>query len=540
MLTHARDLITGGWRYACGLREFLGVTVDLDEAERILKHQLEDREESFLRLVELGIYANPRNPYRRLLLHAGFRLADVQSLVRELGLETALERLYAVGVYVTLDEFKGRAPIQREGLDFSVKDTDFNNSLLTPHYQGTTSASRGGGSRLEIDFEFIANDALGSLCALTANGVIDRPVVVGQASPPSVHGLKTVFRLARMGRMPKKWFSSSKPLWNRQGLQGRALTIYTLVASRLYGRPMPRPQHPKPSAIVRFLAQEVRSGTPALVYAVPSQAVRICLAAEEAGADIAGTAFFGGGEPYTAGKAEVLKRVGAAGMPSYGMNESGQLSYSCGAPAGPDDMHLMRDKVAVLQVPLQIAPGPKVGALFLTTLVPSTPKLMLNVESGDYAVMEERDCGCLLQTLGFTTHIREVRSYEKLTSEGVMFMGSMLHELLDEQLPARFGGSATDYQLVEEEQDGLPRVSIVVSPRIGVVDEEAVKQVLVESVGFADWSRRMAEQWRKAGTLRVERREPYATLSSKILPLHVLGRHATSPAAAKTKDEPAI
>lgn len=537
MLRHARDLIRGGWRYARGLREFLAVTVDLSEAERILRYQLEHREESFLRLVELGIYANPQSPYRRLLLQAGFQLEDVQSLVRKLGLEAALERLYGAGVYVTLDEFKGRAPIQREGLNFSVKDTDFSNPLLTPHYQGTTSASRGGGTRLEIDFDFIANDALGSLCALTANGVIDRPVVVGQASPPSVHGLKTMFRMARMGHMPEKWFSSSKPLWNRQGLQGRALTIYTLVASHLYGRPMPRPQHPKSSEIVRYLARAAGSGAPALVYAVPSQAVRICLAAEEAGINIAGTAFFGGGEPYTAGKAKVLKRLGAVGMPSYGMNESGQLSYCCGAPAAPDDMHLMRDKVSVLQVPLQIASGPKVGALFHTTLVPSTPKLMLNVESGDYAVMEERDCGCLLQTLGFTTHIRDVRSYEKLTSEGVMFMGSMLHELLDEKLPARFGGSATDYQLVEAEEDGLPRVSIVVSPRIGVVDEEAVKRVLIESVGFADWSRRMADQWLKAGTLRVERREPYATLSSKILPLHVLGRPAVSPAAI-TGDEP--
>ena len=60
-----------------------------------------------------------------------------------------------------------------------------------------------------------------------------------------------------------------------------------------------------------------------------------------------------------------------------------------------------------------------------------------------------------LAELGFTTHLHTVRSYEKLTSGGVMFMGSMLHELLEETLPARFGGSPLDYQLVEEEEDGV-------------------------------------------------------------------------------------
>ena len=538
MLTHLRELYSGGRRYSRGLREFLSESIDLDGARRLLKQLNESRVELFLQLLERGIYANAASPYRRLLLHSGFELEDVRSLVHEFGLEGALERLRTEGVYVSLDEFKGRAPIRRSGLEFEVTDRDFDNPLLTPHYRGTTSGSRSAGTRLEIDFEFIANDTLGSVVALATNGVIDRPIIVAQASPPSLHGLKTVFRLARMGSPPKKWFSANRPGWNRQGLEGRALTIYTLIASRLHGHRLPRPRHPEPAGIAGYLARAVRHGVPLLVYAVPSQAVRICLSAEKMGMDIRGTAFFGGGEPYTAGKEEVLRRVGAEMMPSYGMNECGQLSYRCGEPVSRDDMHVMRDKVAMLLVPLEVAPGSEVGALFHTSLIPSAPKLMLNVESGDYAVMEERECGCLFQALGYTTHIREVRSYEKLTSEGVMFMGSMLHELLEERLPARFGGNVTDYQLVEEEDEGLPRVSIVVSPRIGPVDEEAVKQLLIDSVGFADWSRRMADQWRKAGTLRVERRQPYATSSSKILPLHVLSQpSSTLRESAQTDDQ---
>jgi hypothetical protein len=538
MLTHALELVTGGWRYIRGLRGYLAVTLTQAEAEEQLRQALNHREEAFLDIMERAVLVDPGNPYHRLLRHAGFTPEDVRALVRAQGLEGGLAALHAAGVYVTLDEFKGRAPVRREGLEFDVSDRDFDNPLLTEHALGATSGSRGGGSRLALDFDFIGYDALGSMCALIANGVLDRPVVIGQASPPSVHGLKTMLRMARMGRMPAKWFSSSKPLWNRQGIQGRLLTLYTVISSRLFGRPIPRPQHPDSRGIVAYLARMARRGTPALMYAVPSQAVRICLAAEEAGADIRGTAFFGGGEPYTEGKEAVLQRVGAIGMPSYGMNEIGLLCYRCGSPAYSDDMHFMLDKAAVLQRPLRLASGMNVDALYHTSISASTPKLMLNVESGDYGVLEQRDCGCLLQRVGYTTHLHSVRSYEKLTSEGVMFMGSMLYELLDEKLPARFGGSATDYQLVEEEEDGLPRVSILISPRIGPVDEAAVKQALIESVGFADWSRRMADQWLKAGTLRVQRREPHQTISSKILPLHVLRGTSPVPAAREPVEKP--
>jgi hypothetical protein len=87
-----------------------------------------------------------------------------------------------------------------------------------------------------------------------------------------------------------------------------------------------------------------------------------------------------------------------------------------------------------------------------------------------------------------------------------------------------------DYQLVEEEEDGVTRVSVLVAPRLGDLDEDEVIETVLRTVGFADWSRRMADTWRKAGTLRVKRREPYATRAGKVLPLHVLaGASAQGP-----------
>ena len=523
MLTHAVDLLTGGWRYATGLGHFLAHTIDLEDAKLILADQLQHRDESFLRVLELGIYGNPRSPYRRLLLHAGLQFEDVRAMVLNDGLEGALSRLHDAGAYVSLDEFKGRAPIRRPGLEFAVSERDFDNPLLTTHYEGSTGGSRGGGTRVAIDFDFLAYEGVGWCYHLAVNGVADRPSVLWLPQPPSAVGLRSLFQFARVGKTPAKWLAPNRPMWNRQGFQGRAMTAFTMLASRRYGRPAPRPQYAADmKGLVKYLADAVRSGTPALVVCLVSPAVRICLAAEEAGADITGTAFFAAGEPYTEGKAAVLKRVGATGLPTYAMQEAGAVARVCGARSAPDDMHVMTEKLAVLQRPLQRGPGLTVPGLFYTSLLTSAPKLMLNVESGDYGVIEERDCGCLWQQLGFATHIHTVRSYEKLTSESVTFMGSMLYELLEQTQPARFGGSPTDYQLVEEEEGGLPRVSLLISPKVGPLDEEAVLETVFEGLSFTDWSRRMADQWREGGTLRVQRREPLTTGASKILPLHIL------------------
>jgi hypothetical protein len=299
--------------------------------------------------------------------------------------------------------------------------------------------------------------------------------------------------------------------------------VYTLLASRGFGRPIPRAEHPSDiKAIVDCLAGLVHEGRPAMLRSMGGSVIRVCLEAERRGADISGTVFYCGGEPFTPGKAAVLERVGATGLVHYALSESGVISYKCGTPSMPDDMHVLPHRVAMLSRPRELLAGSRVQALFLTVPLISAPKVMLNVESGDYAVMEERDCGCLWQQLGYTTHVHTLRSYEKLSSEGVTFMGSMLYELLEETLPLRFGGGPTDYQLVEEEEDGLPRVSLLIAPRVGPLDENVVMEAFFQAVSFADWSRRMADQWRQSGTLRVLRREPYVTRVGKILPLHVL------------------
>lgn len=191
-------------------------------------------------------------------------------------------------------------------------------------------------------------------------------------------------------------------------------------------------------------------------------------------------------------------------------------------PIHLDEVHLLTDKIAVIQRTKEVgAGGGKVGALIYTSVLPLCPKLMLNVESDDYGNLESRDCGCRIGELGYGTHLSNIRSYEKLTSEGVSFLGTELIRVIEEVLPGRFGGGPTDYQFAEEEVDGLPKVNIVVSPRVGEVDDKAVIDAVVNALIPYPGGEVMVSQWRQGNTLRVIRREPYTTSSAKILPLHI-------------------
>jgi hypothetical protein len=158
--------------------------------------------------------------------------------------------------------------------------------------------------------------------------------------------------------------------------------------------------------------------------------------------------------------------------------------------------------------------------------LPTAPKVLLNVESGDCARIERAECGCTLGTTGLTTHLDSIRSFEKLSGEGMTFIQLDLLGVLEDVLPARFGGVGTDYQVVEEEdRDGILRLSLLVSPRVGAVDPDAVRAVFLDALASQPGASRAGVQvWRRAETVRVVRQVPLSTPAGKILPFHVAPR----------------
>jgi hypothetical protein len=182
----------------------------------------------------------------------------------------------------------------------------------------------------------------------------------------------------------------------------------------------------------------------------------------------------------------------------------------------------MQDHVAMIQA-IRKVPGfdVDVNAFCFTSLLPTAPKMLLNVESDDYGTVDRRACGCKWETLGFPVHMSDIRSFRKLTGEGMTLVGSDIERVLDEFLPARYGGSALDYQFAEEEDSrGFTRLILRVAPDISVADEERMIEFVLDSLKQLGGAAAVTEAtWRQAGTLSIRREAPAITARGKLIPL---------------------
>lgn len=512
--------------FARALPGYLREPIDPGSVHRRIEDDLGRRGENLARVIVTGILWAPRSPYRALFDHVGLKPEDVSDLIRRCGVEPALERLYDAGVYVSLDEFKGRKPIVRGSLRIDVTSRDFDNPLATTHLAAQSGGSRSAGTRITIDLAHNDRSALYDFLMFETLDALERPYVIWQPTLPYGAGVNALLRYAKLGRTPARWFSQSPPPGLGKGWQHGLVTRYLVAAARRHGRPLPAPEHvplAQAERVAECLAQYKTKGTPALVNTNASSGTRVCLAAREHGLDIAGTVFRLGGEPLTEARARIVAASGSRAFTVYGMGEIGRIGLPCAHGEATDEVHVLTDKLGVIRRTRNADAGrPPVAVNVYSTLVSSTPKLMLNVESDDYGVLGARSCGCALDQLGYGLHLHTIRSHEKLTSEGMNFLGNDLIRLLEEVLPARFGGGPTDFQLVEDEdEDGLPDVQLLVSPRLGPLEAGAVAGCVI---GFLNdlpgAGGAYGERWREGRTLRVVRDEPHATSASKVMALH--------------------
>lgn len=230
------------------------------------------------------------------------------------------------------------------------------------------------------------------------------------------------------------------------------------------------------------------------------------------------------GEPLTDKIKEEIEELGCRAYSLYGCNELMIIGQGCGTPREPDDMHFCKDKLAVIQRMRTVDHSDvRVDAFFFTTLLKSSPKIFLNTETGDYGLIETRDCGCILGQAGLSEHIHTVRSFEKLTAEGATFVGSDLIPLVQRTLPSELGGMATDYQFLEEaDVDGFPRMFLLVNPEVGDIDESKVKELVFEALTSGEYTHSYSRSyWTQAGTIQIRRMRPIPTARGKIVPLQI-------------------
>ena len=524
-----------GARFLWSLPGFLRRPVTLDEARATLRRRLERREADFLGLARRAVYEHAASPYRALLRLAGCEYGDLERLVGREGVEGALRLLYRHGVYLTVDEFKGRRPTIRGNARIAVSPSRLRNPRLTVHVPARTSGSRGARTPVPIDLAFVRDRAVNTCLVLDARGGIGWAHAIWVV--PGTAAIVPLLRLSAFGASPVRWFSQLGPaapgLHPRYRWSARALRWASLLA----GVPMPRPVHVSlehPLPIARWMSEVLGTGRTPHLYTFVSPAVRLSQAALEAGVDLRGAQFTVTGEPLTAAAVAMVRRVGAEARPTYATSEIGAIGEGCLAPEAPDDVHLLHDRLALIRPESDARnSGLPARALLISSVRPTMPFILLNVSMGDQAEVGERACGCPLERLGWATHLHTIRSFEKLTAGGMTFFDSDVIRVLEEVLPARFGGGPTDYQLVEEEaDDGRPHRRLLVHPAIGPLDEGAVSDTFLAAVGHGSGLERvMGQVWREGRLLHVERRAPRATATGKILHLHQHGRPADRPPA---------
>ena len=498
------------------------------DSAAMLREQMARREAHFLDLARRIVFARPGHPYLEMFRMAGCAFEDLAAEVTRYGLETTLSRLAAAGVWLSHDEFKEKVPIVRAGKTIAAGPDEFLNPLVRGYAETRSSGSRSAGTATRQSTELqIYRGAYDDLVAREF-GLAGRVRLQVRPILPSLMGITTSIRQSRAGRSLEKWFAA--PGTGRASGHYRALTRAIVFEARSLGAAVPYPEFlPENdfSPVARWMALQKQKGRECVVNALVSPASRVASAARQAGLDISGSIFLVGGEALTSAKRNSIEAAGCKVYPSYIISEVGHIGSACSQMRCGDSVHIYQDAVAVAsrvrQAPLSDV---AVNSLLFTNLLPCAARFLINAEMDDAGVIEPADCRCEFAAAGMNLRIRDIFSYGKLTGQGVTLLGSDVVRVLEESLPARFGGAPGDYQLVEREDGGQTQMVLRVSPRVGAASTADVREFFLEKLGSLYGGSLAVRQWRHSGGIDVIVEEPATTGSGKVLPLQILTNHS--------------
>lgn len=515
------------FQLTAGLRTFFMHPITLEQGKANIKTALARREEQFLEVVRTHIYGHDSHPYLELLKHAGCDFEDIRNHVRQHGIENTLTRLAREGVYLTSDEYKGKKDVVRGQRLFRVSPGDFEPRWRSPGFaiQSSGTKNRPVRSFISLDWLEVRSWAMGVFFA--SHDLLSRSHALYDAILPG-SGVNHLLINAKLGRPTERWFARSIPSNTPFARVYHHLTTYLIVlAGKQWGAGLPRPEFiglEDLQLIVRWIEQKRRDRVPLQITTIVSSAVRLAQAARQASVSLEGVKFVVSGEPFTEAKRNVIESAGSRAVPHYAYGGGINAGFGCANPVDIDEVHVNRHMLAIVAHPKPIISNQvEIRPLLCSTIRPEAPRILLNVESGDYGLLTERECGCELGSLGLNLHLSQIRSYEKFTSEGMNYFYGDLFEFVEDTLPREFGGGPGDYQLVEEEDnEGLTRLIMIVHPRVGKIDDERLLSRLRERLRQGPKDLRfVARLWEDAGTLRVRRATPYSSGRGKILPLHL-------------------
>lgn len=511
------------WRQSAGVRALAQAKESIDPIGRITD-QLVHREIHFLDTVLRVVFERGDNPYFHMFRMAGCGYEDLVEIVLQQGLERTLKLLHDAGVYLTYDELLGSRPIVRNGREIAGCIKSFANPLakgVIPRVSGSGRRGRRTHQSVEVN---VYHEGYELLQRREFN-LAGRAQIQLKSIPPSGAGLTACLRSARRGWPVDRWFAPDRT----EGHEGRQWlgANFLVSVARVSGAAIPYPEFLSGndfSPVSAWIARRKREGVASYVSTMTSYAVRVADAALRAGHDIAGTIFLAGGEVISHTKREVIYAAGAQIYPMYWIHELGPIGFACHDMKGGNCVHLFDDSVAVV-THRRAAPitGEQVDSLLFTTLLPLSPLVLINVETEDAGVVERATCQCTFRKNGYSWQLRDVHSFGKLTGMGVTLLGTDLVKLLEVSLPARFGGAAGDYQLIEREGLAQTEILLRISPRVRIPSCEVVKEFVLAEMPRLNSGWVASRVWRHSDAFRVIVAEPLSSPSGKILPLNLLG-----------------
>jgi hypothetical protein len=497
-------------RFARDVPEFLRRPLSVDDAGAAMRARLRGRDAAFTAFVQRVGSRRPRGPHALLLRSAGCEVGDIRRLVDAEGLEGALTTLAERGVYFAYDEFKCRRPTVRGSDTFHFRESEFDNPLFAPRVVAYSSGSGGRPSRILRSLAMVEEISGGLALALHAHFAAGDSSAFWRLAPTNEFLMH-----AKIGRRIEGWLHPVEDV----PIEVRVGTPLLRTVFRLGGRSVPAPRFvdlADPTTMARWVSER----RPIVVSAVASAVARIAFAARDNGIDLSGVTFLAQSEPLTEARRRAIHSAGARLVANYAAMETNSLAYSCADPARPESFHASTDRFAFISRERAVDGGGTVPVLAVTSLSPHASKVMINTELGDAATVRRLTCDCALGRQGLDTHLSDIFSFEKLTGEGVSFALSGLRAILEERLPARFGGTGLDYQLAERVGVGpSTRLTLRINPRVGPIDADAIHRTFLEWMADGNAvDRHHAELLRAAGSLEVVSEEPIATGAGKVLP----------------------
>jgi hypothetical protein len=501
-------------RTLTGLPRWLHETMTFREARAAVVRRLENREEQFLGFLRRCVFGNPKSPYLPLFRSAQCDYEDIARGVRRRGIERELTRLKDAGVWVSLDEFKGRAALERDGVELRASGSDFDNPIITGAPIASTGGSSGRSVRSSIDLDHLAVRASYQALILKLAGLDSATLGLWYPQLPSSSGINAALMYAKLGQSPERWFEFP----GGAGWKGKLLTTGLVDASRSSGKGLPRPTPGTARMVLDWLVRTRDLKGRCGLQSYTSRAVQLSRLARSTGHSLEGVTFHVGAEPLTPAREREIRASGAALIHRYASTEMGTIAAGCTDADETGDYHLCRDLIGLVQDARTDGAAP--GILYLTSLHPASPKAMINVQLGDCARVVRRPCGCLLGQLGLDTHLQQVRSIGRVTCGGMTVPVAQLVRIVEEVLCPRYGGSTLDYQWVEREDSrGRGHVILRIAPAVGPFDAAEVRQLVLEEFTRRSHSGHIvAGAWGRPGTLAVVREAPTLTARGKALP----------------------